>query len=163
MNEKIYEQAVRNYLDDVYRLALSMTRNEADAADVAQIVFIRLDKCRKSFESESHLKNWLLKVTANESRSLLRSFWKRNVSTDLSQANEPSSPGQEEKPEAFEKIEAILARLSKAERMLVHLYYYEQMDQKSIARLMRISQSAVSSRLYRIKRRMKEMWMEEEQ
>ena len=67
------EELFRKYKDDVYRLALSYTRNPAEAEDVCQSVFV------KGMEQPSITpgkeKAWLMQVTANQCRNLLRSGW----------------------------------------------------------------------------------------
>ena len=67
----------QQYKDPVYRLALSYTKSVQDAEDVTQTVFLKLLKqpditCGKE-------KAWLMQVTANECRNLLKSFWRRNM------------------------------------------------------------------------------------
>ena len=59
------------YRDDVFRLALSYTGQIADAEDISQTVFLKLMD-HYSRLTPGKEKNWLLKVAANESRSMLR-------------------------------------------------------------------------------------------
>lgn len=58
------------YRDDVFRLALSYTGQIADAEDISQTVFLKLMD-HYSRLTPGKEKNWLLKVAANESRSML--------------------------------------------------------------------------------------------
>src|SRR5574344_1590409 len=69
------EKIVQEYSDMVYRLALSRTRNKEDAEDVFQEVFLKLSKCKTDFESEEHIKFWLIRVTINLSINLFKSGW----------------------------------------------------------------------------------------
>ena len=64
--ESLFEQ----YKDDVYRLAVSFTRNPQEAEDVCQNVFLKLMEARVMPGKE---RAWLMQVTANQCRSLLRS------------------------------------------------------------------------------------------
>ena len=43
-----------------------------------QTVLLKLYEYKKEFESEEHMKHWILRVAVNESRRVLRSFWRRN-------------------------------------------------------------------------------------
>ena len=66
------------YRDEVYRLAVSYTRNIQEAEDVCQTVFLKLME-QKSIRPGRE-KAWLMQVTANQCRSLLRSgWWKKTV------------------------------------------------------------------------------------
>lgn len=151
LNQADYEQAVETCLDDVYRLALSITGSAADAADLSQIVFIRLSQRRRPFESEAHLKNWLLKCAANESRSLLRSFWKRSVRP----VEDWMEPKARQPDPREEQIRTLVDGLKRKDRILVHLYYWQGCTHKEIAQLLNMSESAVSTRLYRIRVQLK--------
>lgn len=139
------------YLDDVYRLALSITSNEADAADVCQETFIKLSQSRRSFESDVHLKNWLLKVCANEARSRLRTFWKRSARS-LEAAPEAS---EEPEQSAGAELMAAMTCLDKAERALIALPYFHGYFQKDIGKMLHLSQGAVTTRLYRAQQKLK--------
>lgn len=66
------EEIFRQYRDDVYRLALSYTRSVQEAEDVCQNVFVKLMEHTVSPGKE---KAWLMQVTANQCRNLLRSAW----------------------------------------------------------------------------------------
>ena len=70
--EAFLRQAMADWGDAVYRLALGQTRSRADAEDVYQDVFLRLLDSGTAFESPEHLKAWLLRVTVNRCRDLER-------------------------------------------------------------------------------------------
>lgn len=159
MEEKEYEIAVSRYLDDLYRFACSVTGNEADAADVVQVVFMKLASSEKEFESGLHLKNWLLKCAANESKSLLRSYWRKHV---FSQEDWMENQAVSEDPSLF-YIRDLVSRLSKKDRVIVSLYYWQGYDHKEIGRLLNMNPSAVSTRLMRIRRKLKTMFTDEEE
>ena len=55
--------AVNHHMNTVYRTAYSWLRDSQDANDITQNVFIKLYKAREDFESDEHLKRWLVRVT----------------------------------------------------------------------------------------------------
>ena len=61
------------YRDDVYRLAVNYTRSTTEAEDVCQTVFLKLLEQPKLTPGKE--KAWLMQVTANQCRDLLRSAW----------------------------------------------------------------------------------------
>ena len=54
----------KKYMDTVFRVAYSWLKNPDDANDVTQDVLIELYKTGKAFESDAHLKNWLIRARA---------------------------------------------------------------------------------------------------
>lgn len=76
MTDETFEQAARTYGDMLYRVAYHALKNRADAEDVVQTVLLKLYQQESCFDGEDHMKHWLLRVTVNESRKLLRSFWR---------------------------------------------------------------------------------------
>lgn len=133
------------YRDDVYRLAISYTRSRADAEDVCQSVFLKLLE-QKDFHPGKE-KQWLLRVTANECKNLLRShWWKTTVSMEETLSIDP--------PELNETLQCILS-LPPNYRVVVYLHYYEGMTAQEIARLLHITPSAVTTRLSRARTMLK--------
>ena len=63
-------EAMDAWGDVVYRVALAQTGSPSDADDVFQDVFMRLLEHDTAFESDEHLKAWLLRVTVNRCRDL---------------------------------------------------------------------------------------------
>ena len=104
MTEEAFAQAVRTYGDTVYRVAFHALNSREDAEDMTQAVMLKLFEYGKEFESEAHLKHWLLRVSVNESRKLLRSFWRR-VSVPLDDWRELAAPEHGERAELLEAVQ----------------------------------------------------------
>lgn len=80
MDEKQFADCVEKYTDAVYRVAFHSCKNPADSEDITQNVLLKLYREPKEFESEEHLRRWLLRVAVNESKKLVCSAWfKRSV------------------------------------------------------------------------------------
>ena len=67
---EVFALAVQRYSDAVYRAAVHNCRCTADAEDVVQDVFEKLLHYEGCFESEEHLKAWLLRVAINRCRGI---------------------------------------------------------------------------------------------
>ena len=76
-NKEQFVQQARQYMDMIFRLAFSWLKSQADADDVTQTVLLRLYESDKEFDSDDHLKHWLIRVTVNECRKHWRSPWSR--------------------------------------------------------------------------------------
>ena len=77
MLEPEFRKAVAANRDLVFRVAYTYLRDAADADDVAQDVFVKLLRRDEPFDGDGHLKNWLIRVTINECKSLFRRPWRR--------------------------------------------------------------------------------------
>lgn len=147
------EELFRQYGDDVFRLALSYLGSRADAEDVAQNVFLKLAAGKVTLFPGKE-KAWLLTCTANACRSHLKSFWNRNVG-ELDEA----LPFRD--PEDRGLYEAVMA-LPPKYRAVIHLYYYEGYDQGEIGEILRISRTAVQTRMSRARTMLKKELSDDE-
>lgn len=138
------------YRDDVYRLAVNYTRSAQEAEDVCQSVFLKLLEQKNITPGKE--KAWLMQVTANECRDLLRSSWWRRT-VPLEQAF------QIPKNQTDETI-YLLQTLPPKYRVVLYLHYYEQYTTPEIAQLLQIPTGTVSTRLKRARDRLKTMLKE---
>ena len=142
------QNAVSKYLDMVLRIAYQNTRNQADAEDVAQEVFIKLMK-QPQFNDEGHMKAWLIRVTVNQCKDLKKSFWHRNtvaISEDRSVSEN-----------AYEEVWSELRKLPKDQRNVIYLYYYEEYTVPEIAEILGRKVNTVSSWLTRGRKKLKQI------
>ncbi len=145
------QEPFQTYKDDVYRLSLSYTKSTADAEDVCQTVFLKLMEQPKLPEN---VKAWLMQVTANTCRNLLKSsWWRRTEALDDTLAAAV--------PEDLSDISQAVMGLAPKYRVVIYLHYYEQYSTKEIASLLRISQTAVTTRLSRGREQLKNELQEE--
>ena len=72
-----FTRLVSQHIDMVFRVALNYLKNPQDAEDITQTVFEKLLREKKPFDSDEHIRNWLIRVAINECRKLLRSPWRR--------------------------------------------------------------------------------------
>ncbi len=127
------------YRDDVYRLALNYTRSPQEAEDVCQTVFLKLLEQRELTAGKE--KAWLMQVTANECRSLLRSaWWKRTA---------PLEEGTLAPAVQADETVALVMALPPKYRVVLYLRYYEGYTTAEIGKLLKLPVSTVTTRLSR--------------
>lgn len=148
-----YEEIADKYIDTIYRLALSRTKSQQYAEDITQDVFVKLISSRKNFESEEHLKAWLLRVTINLTKDLFSSSWFKT--TDA--LSEDISYRDEEKSDLYYAV----MKLSQKYRTVIHLHYYEGYSVDEIAKITGASPGTVKSQLHRGRQMLKELIEEE--
>lgn len=158
LTEEQFSRAARTYGDTVYRVAYHALKNRADAEDVMQTVLLKLFECEKDFESEEHLKHWLLRVAVNESRKVLRSFWRR-TSVSLEEWRDGPMP---EDPDRADLLRAVMGLEAKY-RLTIYLYYYEGCTVAEVAAALRAKPSTVQTWLSRARARLKKELSEEEE
>lgn len=156
MTDEAFAQAARIYGDTIYRVALHALNNLQDAEDVTQTVLLKLYECKKNFESEEHMKHWILRVAVNESRRVLRSFWRRTA-VPMEEWRETAAP---EDPARAEVLEAVMA-LEPKYRLAVYLYYYEGLSVAEAAAAMKANVSTVQTWLLRARARLRKELSEE--
>ena len=139
------ESLFETYHNDVYRLAVSYTKSIQEAEDVCQDVFLKLME-QKHIQPGKE-KAWLMQVTANQCRSLLRSgWWKKTASLEDAAPEEAAST---------DDILGIVLALPPKYRVVIYLHYYEGYSTEEIAKLLKISRSAVTTRLQRARNLLK--------
>ncbi len=155
--EPSVEEILGTYSDMVYRLAYARTKNRQDAEDITQEVFLKYIRSGKKFKDEEHRKAWLLKVTANTSKTLLTSAWARHYARMEELPEEGSEI--EEKSEVFYAVQSLPEKY----RIVIQLYYYEELSVREISQILSKKESTVKSLLRRGRERVKNMLKEGEQ
>ena len=151
------EEVLSRYSDMVYRLAYARTKNRQDAEDITQEVFLKYMRSEKSFADEEHRKAWLLRVTANTSKSILTSAWAKHYAR-MEELPEESCQ-IEEKSEVFYAVQ----KLPEKYRIVIQLYYYEELSVQEISEILSKKESTVKSLLLRGRERVKNLLEEGEQ
>jgi len=143
MNDEQFTRLVRRYIDTVFRVTLNYLKNPADAEDVTQITFEKLLKEKRSFESDEHIRNWLIRVAVNECKKLLRSPWRRaEPIEDYLTAVAFDNP-------AHSELYRAVMDLPKKYRMVIYLHYYEGYSTQEIGQILRVPKNTVCSHLKR--------------
>jgi len=132
---------VEKYFDMIYHLALSQVKNRTYADDVVQDVFFKYIQSEKNFESEEHIKAWLIRVTINCSKSLFTSSWFKKTAP----LEDEFVFDMEEKSDVFYAVSELPLKY----RSVIHLFYYEDMSIAEISKTLNIKEATVKSQLSR--------------
>jgi len=142
----------------VFRIAFSYTKNTSDAEDITQDVFLKLYKTAQVFAADENVKAWLIRVTINQAKSLLRSPW-RNRKCDLDEIENTAAENTLESDclELYEYVKGLKPKY----RTIIYLYYYEQYSVKEIAGILKITETLVTTQLSRARSQLKEILLTE--
>jgi len=146
---------IETYHGMVYRFAYGCTGNRFDADDVTQDTFIRLYQYKKLFSSDEHKKAFLLRVTANLCNDMRKSAWFRKC-IDLDEnipANESPECGISKDDENI--LQDYILKLKQKYRAVIFLHYYEDYTTAEIAKILKIPESTVTTRLSRARSQLK--------
>jgi len=143
---------IRATYADVYRLCRRLLRNDADAADATQEVFVKVCKSILGFRGDATFGTWLHRVTVNVCISQIR---QRRTTTELDESDntyvDPSA-GPEEQAELHDlagRTAAALAELPDDARTVVILRDVEGLSGKEVAEVLGVTENVVKVRLHR--------------
>lgn len=150
-SEQEVNRAVEQYADMVRRLCMIHLKNHADTEDIFQTVFLKYALSSVLFESTEHEKAWILRVTVNACKDLLKSFFRsRTVSLD-DIMEQPAVMPQDHR----EVLEAVLS-LPVKYKDAVYLHYYEGYTAPEISRILGKNVNTVYTILNRSKQLLRE-------
>ena len=144
------------YMDTVFRLAFSWLKSPADADDVTQNVLLSLYRTDYQFESDEHVRSWLMKVTVNECRKVWRRPFRSHENID-----DYAETLAFEDPSYRDLFEAIM-QLDRDKRTVIVLYYIEGYSIKEIAEILNVPAATIGTRLARARAKLAQYLKEEE-
>ena len=154
LSEKQFDYVYNEYAKELYNIAYGYTRNRDDSIDIMQNAYVVLLESNKKFESNEHIKYFLIRVTVNESLDLLKSASKKRVikNNDVV-VNFPET----KKEELSYDLSEIVNTLPEKYKTILILHYYDDMKIKDISNVLKISEPAVKKRLERARNLIKEI------
>ena len=145
-----------NYQKQMLLVAKRILHSDEDAEDAVQDTFLQYYNSKKEFESEQHIRAWLIRVAINKAKNMNLSFWRKNK-TSLEDYMETLVF---ETPESEHLFETVMG-LPEKYRIVIHLFYYEDYSVREIGEILKISESNVKVRLSRGRMLLRETLEEE--
>ena len=153
MTEGEFMELVKQYRHTVFRAAYCCLKSYAEAEDITQEVFLALYTYNGVFNDDCHIKAWLLRVTMNKCRNLLKSAFRR--------FSVPLEADREINTEENELLNIVMTLKPKL-RTPLYMYYYEEYSVKEIAELLGEKETTITTRLSRGRQKLKELLTKEE-
>ena len=142
MTETVFLEVFEKFKNTVYAVVFNYVRNVEDAADLEQEVFLKLLSHDAEFESEEHMKAWLIRVSINLCKNHIRS---RRYLSDGPLPEDLPAAAKEEQGELLQWV----LRLPEKYRIPLHLFYYEEYSIRQIAQVTDLPEATVKIRLKR--------------
>ncbi len=150
-SEQEINQAIDQYADTVRRLCMIQLKNKADTEDIFQNVFLKYALSSVSFQSADHEKAWIIRVTLNACKDLLKSFFHNRIVSLDEMLEQPA----ELAPDHREVLEAVLA-LPQKYREVVYLHFYEDYSALEISQILGKKINTIYTLLTRSKQLLRE-------
>lgn len=165
--QSAFRTLVEQYQDRVFNTCLNFLRNDEDAEDVSQEVFIEVYSSLATFRGDAQLSTWIYRIAVTKSLDFIR--WKKRkkrfgflqslVNTegeDIDVADEFQHPGvQLEEKERAQILFQHIDTLPDNQRVALTLHMVEGLSQKEIADVLATSISSVESLIYRARTTLK--------
>ena len=137
----------------VFRTALAICNDPEAAADLLQDVFLRLHRFAARIDPERPLEPWLYRVTANQTYTWVKRHQRWSHSLEeiaewLSSGVKFSPQYITEQDDESKRIQAAIAKLSLPHRVVVVMYYINDLSLHEIAEILEIPEGTVKSRLH---------------
>jgi RNA polymerase sigma-70 factor (ECF subfamily) len=162
-DDSAFDYLVQKYRRPMINFMFRMAHNSAAAEDLAQEVFLRVYRSRQNYEASAKFTTWLYRIATNlavnHARDTRHDRPENTVSLDEPDDQSghtldlpDKTPGAEETIVRRERVAAIRQRvqaLPERQRIAVVMHKYQQMEYRQIAEVLKLSESATKSLLFR--------------
>lgn len=150
-SEEEVNRAIDLYADTVKRICMVHLKNYSDTEDIFQNVFLKYTLSSAVFKNDEHEKAWIIRVTVNACKDLLKNFFRsRTVPLD-----EAVSLPVKENDDNREVLEAVL-NLPPKYKDVVYLFYYEGYSAVEIGKILGKNVNSIYTLLARARKLLKE-------
>ena len=156
-----FEELVRRYRNDVFRLAYHYVRDREEAWDLSQEVFIKVYRSLGRFRGEANFKTWVLRISANQCKDYFKRRRLKTVAFDEHIGVETPcnviEPGRAALAgEIGDAIQAALGKLSHKHRTAFVLREFEGLSYEEMSQVMQCSVGTVMSRLHHARKKLQQ-------
>lgn len=145
-----FANLIMMYQDDMYYLALSICKNEADAQDIVGETIVKAFEAGNQLRNDARFKYWIMKILTNTAYTYLKRK-KRLVFEEpveeIAAKNENSDHG----------LWAKVMGIEEKYRMVIILYYEQEFSTREISKILNIPEGTVRSRLARAREKLKDI------
>jgi RNA polymerase sigma-70 factor (ECF subfamily) len=156
----VFELIYSKYYDRVFAIARGILLDREEAADAVQEIFTLVYRHLARFDRRSRFSTWLFRVAVNRSIQEARKGKHRSRQVELTETTAHVDP---EQPEVTDhRLTAALENLAPADRALLTLFYWDELNLQEIAQTIGCNVNAAKTRLYRARERLRVLYEKEE-
>lgn len=159
-DSRAFESLVLAYQDRIYSFIYNTVRNQMDAEEIAQDVFVKAYKNLDRFKGESKFSTWLYSIAHNTTASFFR---KKRIQTNTLEEDSPAmgfessletSLDSIKKEERDKYIEIAMEKMAPQQRVLIQLFYLEENSIKEIREITGLNDGSIKTGLMRGRNRL---------
>ncbi len=153
------ETLIRQYGNDVLRTAYMYVKDIHSAEDIFQDVFIKVNQKLSTFEGNSSIKTWIIRITINTCKDYLKSAWNRRVVPMMDYQEDAiiseTDYDEVESQDTKELIKKSVLSLPEKYKDVVLCVYFQDMSIAETAKALQIAEGTAKSRLSRAREKLK--------
>lgn len=131
---------------ELYSLAKSIVQRNEDCADAIQETTLKAYKALPTLRKPKYFKTWVIRILINECNQILRA---RSRTIVMAEPPEPKPTSDPVKGNRTMELQAAIDELDDTLRIVIQLFYFQDLSIKQIASVLDISEGAVKARLFR--------------
>ncbi len=158
--ERVVERLIETHGQEVYKIAYFYMKEQQLAEDVFQEVFYKVMKNYSKFQHQSSEKTWLIRITINTCKDVLRTSWIKRVTTFgiwQDSESDAQSPFDIEQQETNRELYELIQKLPSKYKEVILLFYYKDLSYADISEILEIPEGTIRSRLSRAREKLKKM------
>src|SRR6266487_3818881 len=152
--DRTFERLYKKHAGDVYRYALVVLRNQADAEDVTQTTFLNAYRAYERGERPRSPQNWLIAIAHNVCRQRFRQSQRRP--TEVAFEDDLADTVVDEDRISADDIRRAMGHLAFNQRSALVMRELEGRSYQEIAEILEVSTSAVETLIFRARRALRE-------
>lgn len=160
-DRRAYDIIVQRYLSKIWRLAVSILKNEHDADDAVQDVFLKLWQSREMWDPDgsASFSTWIYKMSLNKCIDIRRAKIRK---AETSQDCAPEQTAREDaykaifRKELSESLAGLMKKLPDTQKRVIFLHYFREMNVSEISEHISASEQSVRSLLKRGRKTLRE-------
>lgn len=150
INREAFEELIREYRENMYRLAFGILQNQHDAQDAVSEAVLKAYENLEKLRDKNKCRAWIMQITVNEARKLYKRQ-KRQFCVENIEQNMPAFVDD------YHELWDVVMKLEAYYREVLLLFYYEQFSIAEIAKMLKVREGTVKSRLSRGREKLKQM------
>ena len=169
MNRQQLEQCINTYGTEIYAFCSRITCNKQEAEDLYQDTFLKAVELEEKIEYTKNPKSYLISIALRIWKNKKRKFaWRKRIAGDsqlveetvsqekIMEANRSASPEENVLEwELKDQVRQEVAKLDEKYRIPIYLYYTVEISTEQIAKIMKLPNGTVKSRLHKARKLLK--------
>ena len=169
-DEAVFRALADRYQQHVIRTCYALVRDEQDARDLAQEVFIEVLESARWFRKEAQLSTWIYRIAVNKSLNHLKQQKRRQILTRLGFRSDDEKRIEDPHPripsdnradsnlqekETKQALHTAIGKLPVNQQIAFSMHTYEELPYKEIAAVMQVSLASVESLIHRARQNLR--------